>query len=146
MGRCRGDVAPTVRSAFSIRSGQPVGPSSNPSNGSAPLVVAAIGSRRLGRALREGLVVEVELSTPGRVDLTALLSRRQAKRFALPRKIASGSKTLSGARPRTVRVRFTRAARRALAGASKLRFTLRIEATSESGKTRVTTRAVTLRR
>ena len=65
----------------------------------------------------------------------------------MPRTIASGSKTLSGNRPRNVRVRFTEAApERALAGLSKLKFTLRIEATAKSGTKRVTTRAVTLRR
>ena len=131
---------------FTIRSNEPVGPSSNPSNGSRPLVAAAIGSRRLGRVLRQGLRVEVELSTAGRVDMTALLTRRQAAQFDLPRTIASGSKTLSGNRPRNVRVRFTEAARRALARLSKLKFTLRIEATAKSGRKRVTTRAVTLRR
>ena len=121
---------------------QPSGTSGTP----APLVLATVGSKRLGRALRRGLLVEVQLSGAGRVKISAQLTRRQAARLGLARTIGTGSTSFADDGTKKVRVRFTRAARRALAHRRKVSITLKIEVTGASGKRRVVTRKLVLRR
>ena len=90
--------------------------------------------------------METQLSQTGRVKITALLGRRQAALLRLPRTIGAGSASLREDATKIVRVRFSNKARRVLSRLSKLRITLKIQATGESGKKRTTTRTVTLRR
>ena len=135
---------------FSINSA-PGGASTQPSGQGAsdppaPLIVATVRRAGLRRVLRRGLIVETQLSQAARVKITALLGRRQAALLRLPRAIGTGSASVDEDATKKIRVRFSSKARRILSRLSKLKLTLKIQAQGASGKQRIATRAVTLRR
>ena len=100
----------TISSAQGGPSTQPGGQGTNDTP--APRIVANVRRAGLRRVLRRGLIVETHLSESARVEITALLGRRQAALLRLPRAIGTGSASVGEDARKKIRVRFSRRARR----------------------------------
>jgi hypothetical protein len=104
----------------------------------------------LGR--KRALAGTVRSDEAGRVLAQAELAGRTAKRLGLQRSakrtaiVANASASLSAASSTKVRFRFTRRAKRALRGRSRVTLTLRFTVRDEAGNPSVATRTVTLKR
>ena len=90
----------------------------------------------LRKALRNGLVVRVAAPGPGKLAASA-------KRAG--RKVASGKRRVNGGTA-TVKLKFTKRARKALRGAKRARLTVKVRFMPASGAAKVATAAVTLKR
>jgi hypothetical protein len=95
----------------------------------------------LASALAHGLVGSITSSEAGTASATATTSRSTAKRQKAL-KVAHGSARLKAGRAAQLRLKFTRAAKRRLAHATRVALTIRITVKDAAGNaTRVTVKA-----
>lgn len=118
-----------------------------------PGVTFKLAGAKLRTALKRGLSVAVTATLAGRATATAAVGAKDAKRLKLKGRrnrsvtVASGSRTVAARRRATVKLTFTKDAKRRLAAAQSVKLTLRISVKTALGGTgsgRTTT--LTLRR
>jgi hypothetical protein len=129
-------------SAYERRPDQPVGPGPGPDGPPKPPVVdqaLAVGGTRakLRAALRRGVTIKVTTGGAGRLAATGKVRAK---------KVASGSKTVAGAGTTTLRLTFTKAAKRALKRKRSVRVTVTVAFRPASGAAQTRTAAVQLKR
>jgi hypothetical protein len=110
------------------------GPGGKPGGGAA--LTAKARSAKLRKALRKGLAVKVTVPGNGKLAATA-------KRAG--RKVAAGSRSVAGGTV-TVKLRFTKQARKSLKSAKRAKLTVKVRFTPATGAAQVVTTAVMLKR
>jgi hypothetical protein len=127
--------------------GTPGGAGETTAGGTGRLTVALAAARAtLRTALRRGLRARVACSAPCSARVELVLSRKLAKRLRLKTVVARARVSVRGSTAVVVTVRFTRAARRALARLRRVSARLRLVATTASGDRAALVRMVRLRR
>jgi hypothetical protein len=114
-----------------VPTGRPAPPPDDPGE-----LTAAVKKRALGKALRKGLALTVDAPGAGTVVATAHKGGRR---------VARGSKRVS-AGAATVKLRFTKAARRALKAKRRLKLRVKVAYTPDGGDVQRQTLAITLKR
>ena len=102
---------------------------------------------KLRRALPHGIAGRVTSTEAGKVTASAKLGRRAARRLGIARlKVATGSAAIASPGKVTLKLSFGRKAKRKLAGATRVKLTLRLSATDSAGNATRVVRRVTLKR
>ena len=102
---------------------------------------------KLRRALRRGIAGAVTSSEAGQVKATAKIGRRAARRLGLARvRVATGKASIASPGTVALKLSFGRKAKRKLAGANRVKLTVRLSATDGAGNPTRLVRAVTLKR
>ena len=113
----------------------------------APLLrVGLPGTRRLLRALRRGIPVEVSCSELCRLTVTIRLAPRMARRLGVRVLVAQRAETLEASLRRTLRLAFGRRLAARLAPLSRLRLRVGVSATDSAGNRATVGRTLALRR
>ena len=117
------------------------GPADVPSGRPAPdapgaALTASAAKAKLAKALRKGLKVKATVPADGRLRATALRGSR---------KVAAGAKRVKAGNV-TLKLRFTKAAKRSLRTKGRVKLRVRVAFTPTGGATQKTTVAVTLKR
>lgn len=108
------------------------------------LDIAFPGTRRLGRALRRGVLVSVRCSEPCRVELTLALPARAVRRERVRALLGRRTKPLDTSTRRTFRLRFGPRQAAQLSGLSRLRLHVSATATDAAGNASVVRRSLLL--
>lgn len=114
--------------------------------------VRLTGSTRLATAISHGLTESVTCGEACTIASTAVISSRDARRLGLARSsgrsvvVGRGSGSLDAAGTKSVKVRFTRSAKRRLRRANRVTVTVRTKITDAAGNAQTITKRVRLRR
>jgi hypothetical protein len=127
----------------------PTPPTTNPG----PVIVtpfalsASITKGRLLTVLKKGLKARVKCGVPCKVSLKLVISKKLAKKLKLKKTtVATGAATLAKASGGTVTLRFTKAAKKALAKLKKLPATVKISGRGSATQSGSLSRAISLKR
>jgi hypothetical protein len=108
------------------------------------LRVSGLGRRRMGPVLRRGVRLRATCSEPCTLVTRLVLSRRTARRLALPRRFAVERTRLPGATARRVTIKLSAKARRRLPRMQAVRVAVQLTATDAAGNARRVTRTLRL--
>jgi hypothetical protein len=137
------ELDPADNSASAATTVVPPPPAADPP----PVLALAVGTPpKLRRALRRGVAAVVGCTEGCAVGARLKLRARNARRLKLPRVVARGSRRLASAGAGTIRLRFTRPARRRLARLRRVKLTLNATATDSAGQRDARRARVTLKR
>ena len=143
-----GEVGITITAASSPGTGGPPPPVVTPQpprDATAPTLSLRARATALKRALKRGLSVTLTAGEPGRATVRLLLSKRDARRLGLKRRVGRLSRAVAAGETK-VAVKLTRKAKRRLARVRRVKLTLEVTITDAAGNVRRVTRAITLRR
>jgi len=143
-------AAPVAAPGAGVTPSQPAPPAAGAADTVAPaLTLGASGRIALRAVLARGLRVRATCSERCTLRAELTVDARTAKRLKLSRRtvrVGTGTATGSPSAARSILVRFTARARRALRGAGSIRTTVRVTATDAAGNRRTSTRRLTLGR
>lgn len=151
-------IAPSPQPAGQpTASGPAAQPGSAPASGTTPAtrsgamqprleLTVALDRRRLSRALKSGVRLRAGCSVRCRVAATLRVDRATARRHGLKSRTVGRARLRGVDGSRTLRVRFTRAARRALGDSRRVALTAQVQARSADGQRRTASDRLALTR